>query len=221
MLWTRLEGPGHRRAVLHGAGPDPRAAGPLRLASMGRTHPLTWPCQPGFLAGCLALREGSLPRRGGDAPLARLRRRACGDRARSPPAWRGHAQNRDREDMLGTRHPTTQGHARLRFGLPEEGQPPRWIRRCRPSWQRCTAHRGGGVTSAIEELTGVLHREALAQVGLGWRLRRGVRGWPGHGVASVWPDLRHDAEVGPAWRLAIGAVRFGAARGCYNLPVCP
>ena len=117
--------------------------------------------------------------------------------------------------MLGTSHPTAQGHARLRVGLPEEGQPPRLIRRCRLPWQGCTARRGGGVTSAIEELTGVLHREALALVGLGWGSRRGMQGWPGHGVASVWPELRHDAEVGPAWRLALPGSELRAADATF------
>ena len=133
------------------------------------------------------------------------------------------------EDMLGTRHPAAQGLARLRFGLPEGGRAPRWIRKCRLPWQRCTARGGGGVTSAIEELTGVLHREPLAQVGLGWRLRRGMRDWPGHGVASVWPDLRHDAagttfpsasgvrggrRIGEGW-IADGRGVLVACCGCF------
>lgn len=117
--------------------------------------------------------------------------------------------------MPGTRHPTAQGRARLRFGLPEEDRASRWIRGCRLPWQRCTARRGGGVTSAIEVLTVVLHREVLAQVGLGWRLRRGMQGWSGHGVASVWPDQRHDAEVGPGWRLALSGSEVCAAGATF------
>jgi len=61
----------------------------------------------------------------------------------------------------------------------------------------------------------VLHREALAQVGLGWRSRCGMQGWPGHGVALVWPELRHDAEVGPAWRLALSGSELRAAGATF------
>ncbi len=108
-LFTGRPGPGQRRARL-GAGPEPRGSGPLGPVSMARTHPLTRPrppggphlttgrCRgtdnradaglpcllpvlPGFLA-FLALRELDRYPKGGDAPLAWLRRRACGDRAR-------------------------------------------------------------------------------------------------------------------------------------------